>query len=80
MQIINKILIILIKFYKFLISPFFQNSCRFEPSCSSYCIECLKNYNLFKALFFSVKRILKCNPWFGNGGYDHPEKKQEEFK
>ena len=42
MNIINKILIILIKFYKFLISPFFQNSCRFEPSCSSYCIECLK--------------------------------------
>ena len=70
MQIINKILIILIKFYKFLISPFFQNSCRFEPSCSSYCIECLKNYNLFKALFFSVKRILKCNPWFGSGGFD----------
>ena len=70
MHIINKILIILIKFYKFLISPFFQNSCRFEPSCSSYCIECLKNYNLFKALLFSVKRILKCNPWFGSGGFD----------
>ena len=77
MYFINKILINFVKFYRFLISPFFLNSCRFEPSCSIYCIECLKNYNLLKALFKSAKRILKCNPWFGKGGYD-PVKKEKK--
>ena len=79
MHILNKILIIIIKFYRYLISPFFQNSCRFEPSCSVYCIECLQNYNLTKAVFKSVKRILKCNPWFGYGGFD-PVKLKKRVK
>ncbi len=77
MYIINKILIIFIKFYRILISPLFQNSCRFEPSCSVYCIECLENYNLFKALSKSAIRIIKCNPWFGKGGFD-PVKEEKK--
>ena len=80
MFIINKILIMLVEFYRFSISPFFQNSCRFEPTCSAYCIECLKNYNLFKALIKSTKRILKCNPWFGGGGFDPIKKKMRAKK
>ena len=80
MKIINYSLIGIIKVYQFFISPLFPNSCKFEPSCSNYCIECLKRYNFIKAFSKSIYRILRCNPWFGNGGYDHPEKKQEEFK
>ncbi len=79
MYIINKILIVVIKFYKFFLSPLFQNSCKFEPSCSAYCIECLKRYNLFKAIIKSINRILKCNPWFKTGGYD-PVEQQKRVK
>ena len=32
MKIFNYIFIVLIKIYKFTLSPFFYNSCKFEPS------------------------------------------------
>ena len=70
MKILNLPFIIIIKFYKFFVSPFFSNSCKFEPSCSTYALECFENYNLLKALYKSFVRIIKCNPWFNTGGID----------
>lgn len=77
MRIFNFSIILLIKLYKFLISPFFYNSCKFEPSCSTYAIKCFENYNFLKATLKSLFRIIKCNPWFGSGGVDDPIKKKE---
>ena len=51
MKILTYLLIGLIKLYKLLISPMFSNnSCRFEPTCSSYCIDALKTYGLFNSI------------------------------
>ena len=79
MKIITYLLIGIIKLYKLLISPLFPNSCKFEPTCSSYCIDSLKTYGLIKGLTKSNHRIIRCNPWFGYGGYD-PVKKEKEVK
>ena len=79
MKIVTYLLIGIIKFYKFFISPFFPNSCKFEPTCSSYCIDSLKTYGLFKGTYKSILRIIRCNPWFGHGGYD-PVKKHGNLK
>ena len=46
MNIINYILIGLIKFYKFLFRQFLGQNCRFLPTCSEYFIECLKIHGL----------------------------------
>jgi len=74
MKILNLPFILFIKFYRYFISPFFYGSCKFEPSCSTYALECFKNYNLFKAIYKSLIRIIKCNPWFSTSGYDPIEK------
>jgi len=37
------------------------------------------NDNIFKALFYSSVRILKCNPLF-DGGFDHPKVKRKLHK
>ena len=79
MKIITYILIAIIKLYKIFISPIFPNSCRFEPTCSQYCIDSLKSYGLITGLKKSFFRIIKCNPWFGYGGYD-PVKKERQTK
>ena len=79
MKIITYLLIWIIKLYKLFISPLFANSCKFEPTCSSYCIDSLKTYGLIKGLTKSIHRIIRCNPWFGYGGYD-PVKKEKEVK
>ena len=79
MKIVTYLLIGIIKLYKVFISPIFANSCRFEPTCSQYCIDSLKAYGLIKGLTKSIVRILKCNPWFGYGGYD-PVRNEKEVK
>ena len=69
MNFVTYILIRIIKFYQYLISPLIGHSCRYLPTCSEYCIEALKTYGLFKGLLLSFKRILSCHPW-ANGGFD----------
>ena len=59
----------LIYLYKIVLSPLLHASCRFQPTCSSYFIEALKTYGLFKGFYLGIKRILSCNPW-GKNGYD----------
>ena len=73
MKIVNNFLIVLIKFYKYFISPYFPNSCRYIPTCSEYFIDCLKYNGFFKGFFLGTKRILKCHPikvLGGKSGFD----------
>lgn len=68
-QMLSLPFILLIKLYKYAISPMFPSSCRYTPSCSSYGIEALKKHGPIKGLWLTVKRVLSCNPW-GGSGYD----------
>jgi len=69
MNLINKFCILIAKAYQKILSPFIVNSCRFTPTCSNYTIEAFKKYNFLKALFLTVKRLLKCHS-FNKGGHD----------
>ena len=68
-KILNFILILPIKLYQILISPFLGPSCRFNPTCSQYSIEAIQKYGPIKGSWLSIKRISKCHPW-GKSGYD----------
>jgi putative membrane protein insertion efficiency factor len=61
--------LILIRIYQTIISPLLPSTCRFSPTCSEYSKQSLIKHGLIKGIILSVKRILKCNPWGGNG-YD----------
>ena len=78
MNIFTKILIKLIKVYKFIISPLLGQSCRYLPTCSEYSIDALKEFGLVKGIFLSLKRILSCHPvkFLGGGNGFDPEKKK----
>jgi len=77
MKIINKFIILLIKGYQKLISPLFPRSCRFHPTCSQYACEAFSNFNIFKAFYLSIIRVLKCHP-FHPGGFDPISKHKEK--
>mgnify|MGYP001212387538 FL=1 len=82
MNIFTRILIKLIKGYRFFVSPLIGQSCRYLPTCSEYSIESLKTFGLFKGTFLSLKRILSCHPikFLGGGeGFD-PVKKEMKVK
>lgn len=46
--------------------------CRFYPTCSEYSKKCFKKHGFLKGLYFSTRRILRCNPWGGSGIDDIP--------
>ena len=64
----TNILILIIKFYKYFISPLLGNRCRFLPTCSEYFIEALKTQGFKKGFVLGIKRILKCHPFKILGG------------
>ncbi|MEO1939239.1 membrane protein insertion efficiency factor YidD [Candidatus Thioglobus sp.] len=68
------LLLIPIKLYQLLISPVLGPNCRFDPTCSQYSYEAIKEHGAFKGLGLSIKRIGKCHPWH-DGGFDPVPKK-----
>ncbi len=82
MKIFSKILIKLIKGYKYLISPLLGNTCRYFPTCADYSIEALNRYGFLKGSYLSLKRIFSCHPlkFLGGGeGFD-PVNKNTKVK
>lgn len=73
--IVNKIIIKLIEIYQMMFSKDHSVNavwfCKFIPSCSEYSKESFKKYFFIKALYKSILRILRCNP-FNEGGIDLP--------
>ena len=68
---IKKILIYFVKFYQKYISFLFgAGKCRFNPTCSQYCVEAIKKKGILKGLLLSLYRILRCNP-YSKGGDDY---------
>ena len=68
------LLLIPIKFYQLFISPFLGSNCRFDPTCSRYSYDAVKEHGFFKGFALSAKRIGKCHPWH-DGGFDPVPKK-----
>ena len=59
-----------IKLYQKYYSPMRPRRCIFVPTCSQYAVEAITKYGVLKGGFLSIMRILRCNPFNKNGGYD----------
>ena len=62
-------LMILIRVYQKILSPFMGGSCRFYPSCSHYGYEAIEVHGALKGSWMAVKRVGRCQP-FHEGGLD----------
>ena len=61
----------LVRFYQRYLSVISFGSCRYYPTCSQYALWQLDNNTFFKAIYFTISRVLKCNQLFV-GGFDYP--------
>jgi putative membrane protein insertion efficiency factor len=68
---ISRFLMMLIRAYQRLISPLLGRVCRFEPSCSTYALQCVETHGAARGSLLSVIRLCKCHP-LHPGGYDPP--------
>ena len=65
----KQLLVLLIRFYQYAISPLLGRRFRFFPSCSEYTAEAIQKHGAWKGLRLGVKRISRCHPWHP-GGFD----------
>lgn len=75
------ILIKLIRAYQFVLSPWVGSNCRFNPTCSNYAIDSVKQWGALRGGWLALKRIGRCHPW-SDGGHDpvpqNPKHNSEE--
>jgi uncharacterized protein len=62
-------LIVLVKGYRLLLSPWLGSGCRFEPTCSSYSLQALQLHGAARGSYLTLRRLVRCQPWC-EGGHD----------
>jgi uncharacterized protein len=65
----TRLLLALIRAYRYLLSPWWGNQCRFSPTCSEYASGAIQRYGALHGTWLAMRRISKCHPWH-QGGFD----------
>lgn len=65
----RRILIGFIKIYRYVLSPFVGQHCRFTPTCSEYATEAIELHGALKGSWLTLRRLSRCHP-FHTGGFD----------
>ena len=64
--------------YQRLISPALPRRCKYEPTCSRYAAQAIREFGILRGLVLAGWRLLRCNPW-SHGGHD-PVEAQRLFR
>lgn len=68
-RFLTRVLLAPIRAYQRWISPAFPRRCRYEPTCSAYATEAIRELGPIRGAILAVWRLLRCNP-FSKGGID----------
>ncbi len=71
-------LLALVWLYRILISPWLGNNCRYEPTCSKFALEALREHGAFRGTWLAARRIGRCHPWGGSGYDPVPDKTKND--
>ena len=64
------VLVLLLRGYRYAISPLYGQVCRYYPSCSAYALEAVQTHGSIKGSWLAARRVGRCHPWAA-GGVDH---------
>jgi putative membrane protein insertion efficiency factor len=76
---VAKLLILLARVWQSTFSVVLPPSCRYQPSCSQYAIEALREHGALRGSWLAVRRLLRCHPWGGHGYDPVPPAKSGRF-
>jgi putative membrane protein insertion efficiency factor len=74
-RLIREAALLPIRLYQRVISPALPQRCKYEPSCSAYATQAIREYGILRGLVLGSWRLLRCNPW-SHGGFDPVEAQQ----
>jgi putative membrane protein insertion efficiency factor len=58
-----------IRLYQRFISPALPRRCKYEPTCSAYAVDAVRELGVIRGTILAGWRLLRCNPW-SHGGWD----------
>jgi putative membrane protein insertion efficiency factor len=61
-----------IRVYQRLVSPALPRRCKYEPTCSAYAAQAIRELGVARGTIVAAWRLVRCNP-FSHGGYDPVE-------
>lgn len=76
MWLFKQLLILPIRLYQYTLSPLLGPKCRYRPTCSTYMIEAIQEWGIFKGLYLGIKRVGRCHPWSDHPMHDPVPKKE----
>jgi putative membrane protein insertion efficiency factor len=65
----RNLLLGLLRFYQWGVSPMLPSACRFQPTCSEYMRQAVLRHGLLRGVWMGLKRLGRCHP-FCEGGFD----------
>jgi uncharacterized protein len=65
----RKLIVAILRLYKWALSPLLPSACRYYPSCSEYMRQAVEKYGPVRGLWMGIKRVARCHP-FHQGGLD----------
>jgi putative membrane protein insertion efficiency factor len=68
-QVARSVAVAPIRFYRRFVSPALPPRCKYEPSCSRYAEQAIREYGILRGLVLAGWRLMRCNPW-SHGGFD----------
>ena len=63
------VVLLLLRGYKWAVSPWLLPACRYVPTCSEYAMEAVERYGVAVGMAKTIWRLLRCHPW-AKGGVD----------
>lgn len=74
-----RLLIGVVRFYRFFLSPWLGSACRFEPTCSAYSLQALQKHGAAVGTYITMHRLVRCGPWCPGGHDPVPERAPRLF-
>ena len=69
MRLLRRLAIAPIVVYQRVVSPALPRRCKYEPTCSAYAVQAIREFGILRGLTLGLWRLLRCNPW-SHGGFD----------
>lgn len=63
----QKLVILFLRAYRYLFSPWLGSHCRFYPSCSHYAEQAVRQHGVLYGTWLILIRLSKCHPWHVGG-------------
>lgn len=63
----RRVLLVLLRGYRLLLSPWLGSQCRFVPTCSLYAMTAIEQHGAALGGCLAARRLLRCHPWCSGG-------------